>query len=288
MGGDWQQLLQSVVLGLIFSYLLAKLISIVVSFKDENLTITRAGTAPPEPSPSRPDTARSATLLHEADSVVAEHGSVRSSEVGSDDDWEGVESTELDELFSAATAFVAAAAAERTKVSTEKQLQLYGLYKIATEGPCSLPQPSALKMTARAKWQAWQKLGAMPPEDAMEKYLDIVSELYPTWADGLIVVSKSRFVFNVLPYHEGRTPLHWAVDRGHLHMAEMLVSRNADVNAKDNEGQTALHYAAVCDREGIAEYLVKKNADTNVKDNDGNSPSDLCESKWSWLQRAKE
>ncbi|KAL6127541.1 hypothetical protein ACLB2K_070906 [Fragaria x ananassa] len=273
MGGDWQQLLQSVLLGLIFSYLLAKLISIVVSFKDDNLTITRAGTAPPEPRPDPARSADSAALLHEADSVVAEHGSVRSSEVGSDDDWEGVESTELDELFSAATAFVAAAAAERTKVSTEKQLQLYGLYKIATEGPCSVPQPSALKMTARAKWQAWQKLGAMPPEDAMEKYLDIVSELYPTWADGLIV---------------GRTPLHWAVDRGHLHMAEMLVSRNADVNAKDNEGQTALHYAAVCDREGIAEYLVKKNADTNVKDNDGNSPSDLCESKWSWLQRAKE
>lgn len=57
---------------------------------------------------------------------------------------------------------------------------------------------------------------------------------------------------------------------------------------KDNEGQTALHYAAVCEREGIAEYLVKKNADTNVKDNDGNSPSDLCESNWPWLQRAKE
>lgn len=38
--------------------------------------------------------------------------------------------------------------------------------------------------------QAWQKLGAMPPEDAMEKYLDIVSELYPTWTTGLTVVSS--------------------------------------------------------------------------------------------------
>ncbi|PRQ60477.1 putative FERM/acyl-CoA-binding protein, 3-helical bundle [Rosa chinensis] len=348
MGGDWQQLLQSVVLGLIFSYLLAKLIAIVVSFKDDNLIITRASTAaaPAEPKPDDPArSAESGALVHEADSVVAEHGSVRNdsagSEAGSDDDWEGVESTELDEIFSAATAFVAAAAADRTKVSTEAQLQLYGLYKIATEGPCSVPQPSALKMTARAKWQAWQKLGAMPPEDAMEKYIDIVSELYPTWTDGLIVKSKggdgssvgndskgpmgpvfSTFVYeegsgndfkmdaihafaregevdNLLKCidsgvsvdakdSEGRTPLHWAVDRGHLNMAEMLVSRNADVNAKDNEGQTALHYAAVCEREGIAEYLVKKNADTNVKDNDGNSPSDLCESKWPWLQHAKE
>lgn len=31
---------------------------------------------------------------------------------------------------------------------------------------------------------------------------------------------------------EGRTPLHWAVDRGHFKITEALVSRNADVNAK--------------------------------------------------------
>ena len=32
--------------------------------------------------------------------------------------------------------------------------------------------------------QAWQKLGAMPPEEAMQKYIAIVTELYPTWASG--------------------------------------------------------------------------------------------------------
>ena len=31
---------------------------------------------------------------------------------------------------------------------------------------------------------------------------------------------------------EGRTPLHWAVDRGHLNITELLVTKNADVNAK--------------------------------------------------------
>ncbi|KAL6291690.1 hypothetical protein ACE6H2_009200 [Prunus campanulata] len=350
--GEWQQLLQSIFLGLIFSYLLAKLIAIVVSFKEDNLSITRAHTTPtdinlPRPKPqSHDDPPRSADLTSaaiEAESVVAEHGSVRneSSEAGSDDDWEGVESTELDELFSAATAFVASAATDRQQVSNDAQLQLYGLYKIATEGPCSVPQPSALKMTARAKWQAWQKLGAMPPEDAMEKYIDIVTELYPTWAAGLTVKSRGRDgnapgtdsngpmgpVFSTYVYEEesendskmdaihafaregevdnllkciesgvsvdlkdseGRTPLHWAVDRGHLNMAELLVSKNANVNAKDNDGQTALHYAVMCDREGVAEYLVKQNADTSAKDNDGSSPCDLCESNWPWLQRAKE
>lgn len=37
--------------------------------------------------------------------------------------------------------------------------------------------------------QAWQKLGAMPPEEAMEKYIDIVTALYPSWVAGLTLVS---------------------------------------------------------------------------------------------------
>lgn len=41
--------------------------------------------------------------------------------------------------------------------------------------------------------QAWQKLGTMPPEEAMEKYIDIVDELYPTWAAGLASVRPESF-----------------------------------------------------------------------------------------------
>lgn len=347
--GEWQSLLQSIFVGLIFSYLLAKLISIVVSFKDDNLTVTRAATAQraePEVVAAKHDDAASdaaAAARHEEGSVVAEHGSVRNeSDAEYDDDWEGVESTELDEAFSAATAFVAAAAADRLsqKVSSDVQLQLYGLYKIATEGPCSTPQPSPLKMTARAKWQAWQKLGAMPPEDAMQKYIDIVTELYPTWLDGSSLRSKSGDggsgsdakgpmgpVFSTYVYEEeyggdsqmeaihgfaregdmdnllkciengvsvnlkdseGRTPLHWAVDRGHLNVTELLIGRNSDVNAKDNDGQTPLHYAVTCEREAIAEYLVKHNADIYSKDNDGSSPRDICEPNWPCMQHVGE
>ncbi|PPD73832.1 hypothetical protein GOBAR_DD29240 [Gossypium barbadense] len=85
---------------------------------------------------------------------------------------------------------------------------------------------------------------------------------------------------------EGRTPMHWAIDRGHLKFAEALLSRNADVNAKDNEGQTPLHYAVMCEREDIAKFLVKQNAEKDTKDNDGNSPIDICDSDWPWLQHA--
>ncbi|KAG7605937.1 Acyl-CoA-binding domain-containing protein 1 [Arabidopsis thaliana] len=334
---DWYQLAQSIIFGLIFAYLLAKLISILLAFKDENLSLTRNHT-----TQSEYETLRKVETLTgisgESDSLIAEQGSLRGDEDESDDDdWEGVESTELDEAFSAATAFVAAAASDRLsqKVSNELQLQLYGLYKIATEGPCTAPQPSALKMTARAKWQAWQKLGAMPPEEAMEKYIDLVTQLYPAWVEGgskrrnrsgeaagpmgpvfssLVYEEESdnelkidaihafaregevenllKCIENGIPVNardsEGRTPLHWAIDRGHLIVAEALVDKNADVNAKDNEGQTSLHYAVVCEREALAEFLVKQKADTTIKDEDGNSPLDLCESEWSWMREKKD
>ena len=178
---EWQDFLQTLFIGLIFSYLVAKLISIVVSFKEDNLSLSRATSTPiPQSNEGVSKTKPIETdigsgsgdfgFAHEADSVIAEHGSVRNDSIGGsdtdDDDWEGVESTELDELFSAATAFVAASAADRLspKVSNEVQLQLYGYYKIATEGPCSTPQPSALKMTARAKWYwCFSTFMAFPP-----------------------------------------------------------------------------------------------------------------------------
>lgn len=365
MGGDWQQILQSVFIGLIFSFLLAKLISFVTAFKEDNLSISRASntdaiTGPlnsrhsrklsvqsePESTVSEGDLSEIASRVSDDNtSVLAEKGSVTAGDVfmddvltDDDDDWEGVESTELDEAFSAATAFVAASAADKMahKVGNDAQLQLYGLYKIATEGPCSTPPPPAFKLTARAKWNAWQKMGAMPPEDAMQKYVDIVTELFPTWASGGADKAKggaqehssdskgpmgpvfSSFIHEEesgveskmdavhafaregdidslvkciengvsvnLKDSEGRTPLHWAVDRGHLPVLELLCSKDADMNVKDNEGQTPLHYAVVCEREAIAEYLVKHNADVGIKDNDGVSPSDLCEKNWPWMR----
>ena len=150
MAGDWQELGQAAAIGLLFAFLVAKLISTVIAFKEDNLRITR--------SPPSSPTAAAATAPVPAAPPLPSHdgstdgGSGSGSGSGSDSDWEGVESTELDEEFSAASAFVAASAASGTSVPEEAQLRLYGLYKIATEGPCTAPQPSALKLKARAKW----------------------------------------------------------------------------------------------------------------------------------------
>ncbi|XP_019429833.1 PREDICTED: acyl-CoA-binding domain-containing protein 3-like isoform X1 [Lupinus angustifolius] len=95
------------------------------------------------------------------------------------DDWEGVERSELEKVFMAATEFVVGSESEWFGSDVEKEL--YGLHKIATEGPCRQSQPMPLMFSARAKWNAWQKLGNMNPEVAMEKYISLVSDKVPGW-----------------------------------------------------------------------------------------------------------
>ncbi|KAL3640319.1 hypothetical protein CASFOL_015287 [Castilleja foliolosa] len=95
-----------------------------------------------------------------------------------DDDWEGVERTELEKVFGEAVVFVSC---KCDRINEDLKLELYGLSKIALEGPSYGSQPMALKVTARSKWNAWQKLGNLSRETAMEKYIEILSKAIPGW-----------------------------------------------------------------------------------------------------------
>ncbi|KAG6605793.1 Importin subunit beta-1, partial [Cucurbita argyrosperma subsp. sororia] len=103
-----------------------KLISVVVSFKEDNLSTSRTTAISIQESAG----GASGIKVIESDLAVSgsgwgdfglahEHGSVRNGGIGGrdsdDDNWEGVESTEFDELYSAATAFVAASAFSQVK-----------------------------------------------------------------------------------------------------------------------------------------------------------------------------
>lgn len=66
------------------------------------------------------------------------------------DDWEGVERTELDKIFGEAMVFVGSKS--NADQIADLKLQLYGLQRIALQGPCHRPQPMALNVSARAKW----------------------------------------------------------------------------------------------------------------------------------------
>lgn len=85
---------------------------------------------------------------------------------------------------------------------------------------------------------------------------------------------------------EGWVPLHSAASIGNAEIVEILLSRGADVNLKNDGGRTALHYAASKGWLKIAEILLSHGAKIDLKDKVGCSPlhraastgnSELCE-----------
>ncbi|KAM0942381.1 putative acyl-CoA-binding protein, ACBP [Dioscorea sansibarensis] len=105
--------------------------------------------------------------------------------IGVEDEWEGIERSEVVKRFGVACKYSGSAdgGMALSKLGGDVRMRLYGLRKVAIEGPCYQPQPMALKISARAKWQAWQKLGNMNPEVAMEQYINLLSESIPEWME---------------------------------------------------------------------------------------------------------
>eukprot|EP00484_Ammonia_sp_Unknown_P000562 CAMPEP_0197020770 /NCGR_PEP_ID=MMETSP1384-20130603/1668_1 /TAXON_ID=29189 /ORGANISM="Ammonia sp." /LENGTH=103 /DNA_ID=CAMNT_0042448459 /DNA_START=142 /DNA_END=453 /DNA_ORIENTATION=- len=80
------------------------------------------------------------------------------------------------EPFEQATEFVKNLPADGdVQLSNETRLKFYGWFKQATVGKCAEKgggQPWAVQVEARAKWDAWNALGDMSPEDAKKAYVD--------------------------------------------------------------------------------------------------------------------
>jgi len=64
----------------------------------------------------------------------------------------------------------------------------------------------------------------------------------------------------------GHTPLFYAASTGQMHVVEFLISKGADVNAKDNRGgETPLFYAGDVGWKNVVELLIAKGADVNAR-----------------------
>ena len=76
----------------------------------------------------------------------------------------------------------------------------------------------------------------------------------------------------------GKTPLHCACSfANNLPVVEYLISKGANVDAKDNDSWTPLHFAANNHRPEIVKYLVSKGANKNIKNTDGKTPYDYAD-----------
>ena len=64
------------------------------------------------------------------------------------------------------------------KPSNEELLNLYGLFKQASEGDVSGDRPGGFDFKAIAKYDAWAELKGKPKEQAMQDYIALMDRLY--------------------------------------------------------------------------------------------------------------
>jgi len=82
---------------------------------------------------------------------------------------------ELNEQFESAAAKVHTL---DKRPSNEQLLQLYGLYKQATEGDVKEDRPGGFDFKAIAKYDTWANLKGMTSDQAKEAYIDLVDSLF--------------------------------------------------------------------------------------------------------------
>lgn len=78
------------------------------------------------------------------------------------------------------TLFIQAQADVKTlaeRPDNQTLLQLYALFKQATDGDVQGERPGMMDFISRAKYDAWDKIKGMSGEDAMQGYVDVVRKL---------------------------------------------------------------------------------------------------------------
>jgi len=173
-----------------------------------------------------------------------------------------------------------------SKPTDSQLLELYGLYKVATTGPCKESQPGIFNMRARTKWSAWKNKSKMTQVDAMQEYVTQVMEIY-NWvpcdeecqqkkpSGGFApAVSRPHVPDEVIDDQD--TPFGWVKDCETNKLAQWIASGNADVNLKDEDGLTLLHWAADRGHIGVCDILLKAGANPELEDEDEQTPLDYA------------
>jgi acyl-CoA-binding protein len=65
----------------------------------------------------------------------------------------------------------------KSRPSNEDLLELYGLYKQATEGDVAGARPGMLDLKGRAKYDAWTRRKGTTKDEAMKGYVALVKKL---------------------------------------------------------------------------------------------------------------
>merc|ERR1712118_210639 len=86
-----------------------------------------------------------------------------------------------------------------------------------------------------------------------------------------------------LPDKDEMISLHWAADRGHVEILQLLLVgakelNKADcVNVKDANGDTPLHFAVMSEHEAASRLLLSYGADPDIENADGETARSQAE-----------
>ena len=75
----------------------------------------------------------------------------------------------------------------------------------------------------------------------------------------------------IAEYDMGNTPLMAAISINHMEMCLYLISKGANIHAKNKNGDTPIHFAAILGNYSMLKLLHRLGGDINEKNNDGNS-----------------
>ena len=87
------------------------------------------------------------------------------------------ETAQMSEVNSRFEQASAAAKSLPEKPDNDTLLQLYALFKQASSGDVSGEKPGFFDFVGVAKYEAWEKLGGVSVEEAMQQYVDLVKKL---------------------------------------------------------------------------------------------------------------
>ena len=83
----------------------------------------------------------------------------------------------MDDLATRFDAAVAASKSLPDKPGNAVLLQIYALYKQATQGDTASERPGFADFVGRAKWDAWHELAGIAADDAKQRYIALINSL---------------------------------------------------------------------------------------------------------------
>lgn len=95
----------------------------------------------------------------------------------------------------------------------------------------------------------------------------------------IAILENPPYTEITMPDSFGWTPLHWAAARGHAVMIDVLLSRGADIEARDLRQWTPLFWAVYWSRPEALRSLLDRGANAHAKDSNGNTSLHIAVSK---------